>query len=72
MPASENLHISSQQSIIRMPRVTTAKRLSIMRADTTKKRPIMHTPQGDTRFTLGITPTKLPSLTWRSTARNSY
>jgi hypothetical protein len=29
-----------------------------------------HTPQGDTRFTLGITPTKLPSLTWRNTARS--
>jgi hypothetical protein len=40
--------------------------------DNTKKRPIMHTPQGDTRFTLGITPTKLPSLTWRNTARSRY
>ena len=54
-----------------MPRVTTAKQLSIMKPDNTKKRPIMHTPQGDTRFTLGITPTKLPSLTWKNTARSS-
>jgi hypothetical protein len=72
--------ISRRQSTIRMPRITTAKQLSIMRPDTTKKRPIMHapqgdtlhTPQGDTRFTRGITPTKLPSFTWRTTARIGY
>jgi hypothetical protein len=64
--------ISSRQSTIRMPRITTAKQLSIMRPATTKKRPIMHTPQGDTRFTRGITPTKLPSFTWRTTARIGY
>jgi hypothetical protein len=64
---------NSRQSTIRMPRVTTAKQLSIMKPDPTKKRPIMHTPQGDTRVTLGITPTMLPSLiTWRTTARISY
>jgi hypothetical protein len=29
-----------------MPRVTTARQLNIMRPDNTKKRPIMHTPEG--------------------------
>jgi hypothetical protein len=37
-----------------------------------EKAVIMHAPHGDTRFTLGITPTKRPSLTWRNTARSSY
>ena len=54
-----------------MLRATTVKQLSTMRAGTTKKRPIMRTPQGDTRFTLGITQTKPPRLTWKSTARSS-
>jgi hypothetical protein len=31
----------------------------------------MRTPQGDTRFTLGITPTKLPKPTWKNTARSN-
>ena len=55
-----------------MPRDTTVKQLSIMRADTTKKRPIMRIPQGDTRFTLGITPMNLPRLIWKNTAKNSH
>ena len=63
--------ISSHKNTIRMLRVTTVKQLSTMRAGTTKKRPIMRTPQGDMRFTLGITRTKLPRLTWKSTARSS-
>ena len=54
-----------------MPRVTMAKQLSIMTPDSTKKRPIMHTPHEDTRFTLDITQTKPPNLTWKSTARSS-
>ena len=54
-----------------MLRVTTVKQLSTMRADSTKKQPVMHTPQGDTRFTLGITQTKPPRLTWKNTARSS-
>ena len=48
-----------------MLRVTTVKQLSTMRADSTKKQPIMRIPPGDTRFTLDITQTKLPSRTWR-------
>jgi hypothetical protein len=44
-----------------LPRVTKAKQLSIMRADTTEKRPPCTHRKG-TRFTLGITRTKLPSL----------
>ena len=36
-----------------------------------KKRGIMHTPPGATRFTLEITPKKLLKATWRNTARNS-
>jgi hypothetical protein len=54
-----------------MLRVTTVTQLSIMRADSTKKRPIMHIQQEDTRFTLGIIPTKLPWLIWKSMARSS-
>ena len=63
--------IGSQQSTIRIRRVTTAKQLSTTRADSTKKQPIMHTPPGHTRFTPGITPTKLPRLIWKNTARSS-
>ena len=55
-----------------MLRVTTVKQLNIMRLDTTKKRPIMQTPQGDTHFTPGIIPMKLPSLIRKNMARNSH
>jgi hypothetical protein len=72
MPRKQPITTSSRLSIIRMPRVTKAKQLSIMKPDTTKRRPIMHTPQGDTRFTRGITRTKPQSLTWRTAARNSH
>ena len=41
-----------------MPRATMAKQLNIMKVDSTKKRPIMHIPQGGTRFTPGIIQTK--------------
>jgi hypothetical protein len=54
-----------------MPRVTTVKQLNTMRVDITKKRPIMRTPPGDTRFTLDITQTKPPNLIWKTTARSS-
>ena len=64
-------HHKQSQDTIRMLRATTVKQLSTMRAGTTKKRPIMRTPQGDTRFTLGITQTKPPRLTWKSTARSN-
>ncbi|MDU0954113.1 hypothetical protein [Bradyrhizobium sp.] len=55
-----------------MPPATTAKPLSIMKVERTKKRRIMHIPQGGTRFTPGITLTKLPSFTWRNTAKSSF
>ena len=42
-----------------------------MKAGGTKKRGIMHTPPGATRFTLEITPKKLLKPIWRNTARNS-
>lgn len=64
-------HISSPKNTIRMLRVTMVKQLSIMKADTTRKRPITRTSQGDTRFTLGIIPMQLPWLTWKNTVRNS-
>jgi hypothetical protein len=54
---------------MRTLRVTTVKQLSTMRADSTKKQPITHTSQEDTRFTLGITQTKPPWLIWKSTAK---
>ena len=47
-----------------MLRVTTVKQLNTMSAESTKKQPIMHTPRGDTRFTLDITRTKPPRLIW--------
>jgi hypothetical protein len=47
------------------------EQLSTMRADSTKKQPIMRIPPGDTRFTLDITQTKPPWLIWKSTARSS-
>lgn len=57
-------------SIIRMPRITTVKQPNTMRPDTTRKRHIMHIPQGGTRFTPDITPMKLPNLTRRNMARS--
>jgi hypothetical protein len=45
---------SPVRNLLSMLRVITTKPPSIMRADTTKKRPIMHTPQGDTHFTVSI------------------
>ena len=54
-----------------MPRIITVKQPNIMKAGGTKKRGIMHTPPGATRFTLEITPKKLLKPTWRNTARNS-
>ncbi len=54
-----------------MLRATTVKQLSTMRADSTKKQPIMLTPPEDTRFTLGTTQTKPPWLIWKSTAKSS-
>ena len=44
---------------------------NIMKAGGTKKRGIMHTPLGATRFTREITPKKLLKPTWRNTAKNS-
>jgi len=54
-----------------MPRIITVKQPNIMKAGGTKKRGIMHTPPGGTRFTLEITPKKLLKPTWRNTARNN-
>lgn len=71
-PRKQPSTTSNRQNIIPMPRVTTVKQPSIMRADFTKKRPIMRTLQGDMRFTLGIILTKLPRLIWKSTARNRF
>jgi hypothetical protein len=50
------LQKQSAASTTRTPRVTTAKQPSIMRADTTKKRPTKHTPPRGIggRFTPGI------------------
>ena len=50
------LQKQSAASATRTPRVTTANQPSIMRADTTKKRPTKHTPPRGIggRFTPGI------------------
>jgi hypothetical protein len=54
-----------------MLRVTMVKQPSTMRADSTKKQPIMPTRLGHTRFTPDLPRTKRPWRTWKSTARSN-